>query len=279
MRHAYQGINPATMDGLRVQAQSASRKAMSRGLLWLVCGVGASFLAYALSEPSQRYPAFWGASILGTYHFLRGLYYFRNPMKLLDKAIDGTAATDHDGVLSDRLSPPRGDHLGPIIGNRVSAEPPREAAGPTTASGTGTMAALLARLSEDGSGGVLHPRDMSWTPATLAGSPAHLEHGILGVHRAGIVWATRNGLISHPQDWASGDFLLGPSSLFSMTVSPPDSIAWATERFVSVQVVTPGGNWLHVTNEQGRTFAFNNLPDDARTREVLQALDSFPPTD
>lgn len=278
VRHAYEGINPATIDGLRVQAQSASRKAMSRGLLWLVCGVGASFLTYALSEPGQRYPAFWGTSILGTYYFLRGLYYFRNPLKLLDKAIQETADTDHDGVLSTHLNPAQGGHRSTFVGNRSSAETPREPAGSTPASGTGIMAALLARLSEGGEGGVLHPRDVSWTPATLAGSPSHLKHGVLGVHRMGVLWATQDGLISHPQDWASGDFLLEPSSVFSITVSPPDSVAWATERFLLVQVVAPGGNWLHVTNKQGRTFVFNDLPDDARTREVLQALDSLPPT-
>jgi hypothetical protein len=34
-------------------------------------------------------------------------------------------------------------------------------------------------------------------------------------------------------------------------VSPQDSIAWATERFLSVQVVTPGGNWLEVQTNKG----------------------------
>jgi hypothetical protein len=84
---SYQGIDAATMDGLRIQAQGIAQRVMVKGLLWFIGGVGASVVAYAATSPGDRTPIFWGAAVFGGYQFLRGVYYVSNPMKLLDKSL------------------------------------------------------------------------------------------------------------------------------------------------------------------------------------------------
>jgi len=87
MQQGYEVLDRATMDGLRAHAQAAAQRAMIKGLLWFAGGVGVSVMAYAATSPGDRTPVFWGAAVFGGYQFLRGLYYYSNPMKLLDKSL------------------------------------------------------------------------------------------------------------------------------------------------------------------------------------------------
>ena len=80
-------MDSATIDRLRNQARGAAQRAMVKGLLWFGAGVGVSAVAYAATSPGDRTPVFWGAAVFGGYQFLRGLYYYSNPMKLLDKSV------------------------------------------------------------------------------------------------------------------------------------------------------------------------------------------------
>lgn len=277
MQNGYEGIDRAAMDTLRLQAQGAARKSMIRGLLWCVGGVGVSIVAYAGSNPGERYPVFWGAAIFGGYQFLRGLYYVSNPMKLLNKTQLETAATVDARGRPTQPSGAQRAHPSSAATSSSQASSPREPAGSIDASGVGTMAALLARLSGGGSAVAVNPWDICWTTAALAGADARPERGVIAVHRMGVVWATQSGLMSNPKSWAADDFFLQTASISSMTVSPPDSIAWSTSGFRPGRVVAPGGNWLKLTNGEGRTFSFGELPDDARTKEVLHSLELLLP--
>jgi hypothetical protein len=277
MQNGYQGIDWATQNAMRVQAQGVARRAMIKGLLWFVTGISVSLAAYAGTAPGERYPVFWGAAGFGGYQFLRGLYYFSNPMKLLDKTLVDAASNVDAGVRPTQHGATQPAHPGPAATSGSHAGSRRETAASVNASGVGTMAALLARLTAGGSA-VVNPWELCWTTAKMASPPSESVRGVIAVHRMGVLWSTESGLKAHPESWAPADFLLQTTSLSSMTVSPPDSIAWATEGFLSIRVVASGRNWLQLTDGEGRNFVFNDLPDDARTKEVLQALESLLPT-
>lgn len=65
------------------EAKAAASRMMAWGLVWLLGGALLTVGTYAAAASGEMYGVFWGAIVFGGYRFLRGLYYYSNPVKLL----------------------------------------------------------------------------------------------------------------------------------------------------------------------------------------------------
>jgi len=65
------------------ELQRVALRELGTGSLWLVGGVGITFLTYKNAPPGGQYSIFYGAMLVGIWQFIRGLYFYLVPSALV----------------------------------------------------------------------------------------------------------------------------------------------------------------------------------------------------
>lgn len=71
---------------LEADAKKAAITLMLKGIGFAVLGIVITWIGYSSADEGGTYYAFWGLIVVGAYHFLRGVYFWFLPHKLIEEA-------------------------------------------------------------------------------------------------------------------------------------------------------------------------------------------------
>jgi hypothetical protein len=71
---------------LEIYAKNTAKTLMLKGIGFVVLGIVITWIWYASAEDGGTYYAFWGLVFVGAYQFLRGVYFWLLPHKLIEDA-------------------------------------------------------------------------------------------------------------------------------------------------------------------------------------------------